>query len=154
MHYFHQSEQLPTWLRLQAGETDLSGLILQRLPIGGEITDEIEDGWHRLGLLADTLQPQELLSLPGPEVLRRLFHQEAFQIFEPQAVHIRCRCSHGRISEMLLGLGRDEVDGVLAEKGKLEVECGFCGCQYVYLESDVRALFAAQSASPPTTTQH
>jgi molecular chaperone Hsp33 len=147
-HYFHQSEQLPTWLMLSAGEAGLGGLMLQRLPVTGEVTDEIEEDWHRLGLLADTLQPQELVSLPGPELLRRLFHQESLQVFEPQPVHLRCRCSHGRISEMLLGLGRKEVGDILSERGKLEIECGFCGRGYTYLSAEVEQLFNASTASP------
>ncbi|MGH8562175.1 MAG: Hsp33 family molecular chaperone HslO, partial [Nevskiales bacterium] len=154
MHYFHQSEQLPTWLMLSAGESGLGGLMLQRLPAAGETTDEIEEGWHRLGLLADSLQPQELVSLPGLELLRRLFHQEALRVFEPQPVHLRCRCSHGRISEMLLGLGQKEVDEILSEQGKLEIECGFCGRSYTYLSAEVEQLFKASTVEPPTGSRH
>jgi molecular chaperone Hsp33 len=158
-HYFHQSEQLPTWLMLQVSESGLAGLMLQRLPaaagqIADETTEEIEEGWHRVGLLADTLQPQELLSLPGPQLLHRLFNQELLQVFEPQPVHLRCRCSHGRISEMLLGLGRKEVAEILSEQGKLEIECGFCGRSYSYLPAEVEQLFKASTVEPPTGSRH
>jgi molecular chaperone Hsp33 len=154
VHYFQQSEQLPTWLMLRTSESGLAGLMLQRLPPKSEPIEDIEEGWHRLGLLADTVQPDEMMSLPAPQLLHRLFHQETLDVFEPRAVHLRCRCSHGRISEMLLGLGRKEVDEILAEQGRLEIECGFCGCRYSYTGQDVQALFAAQQVSPPTATRH
>jgi molecular chaperone Hsp33 len=153
-HYFQQSEQLPTWLMLSAGESDLAGLMLQRLPHADDLSETVEEGWYRLGLLADTLQAQELLNLPATELLHRLFHQEPLQLFEPQPVQLRCRCSHGRISEMLLGLGRKEVDDILAEQGRLEIECGFCGRRYVYTGAEVQSLFTAQRSPPPTATQH
>jgi molecular chaperone Hsp33 len=100
------------------------------------------------------LQPAELMELPGARLLRRLFHQESLQVFEPQPVHIRCRCSHGRISEMLLGLGRKEVDEILAEQGKLEIECGFCGRAYTYLPAEVELLFKASTLAPPSESRH
>jgi molecular chaperone Hsp33 len=155
MHYFRQSEQLPTWLMLHADESGLAGLMLQRLPTARDAaTDTIVEGWHRLGLLADTLQVRELMTLPVPQLLHRLFHQEALRLFEPQPVHIRCRCSHGRISEMLLGLGRKEVDEILAEQGRLQIECGFCGRSYTYLPAEVSQLFAASTADPDAGTRH
>ncbi|HXG29857.1 MAG TPA: Hsp33 family molecular chaperone HslO [Nevskiales bacterium] len=155
MHYFRQSEQLPTWLMLHADASGLAGLMLQRLPAVGDVeADAIEEGWHRLGLLADTLQVRELMTLPIPQLLQRLFHQEDLRLFEPQPVHLRCRCSHGRISEMLLGLGRKEVDDILAEQGRLQIECGFCGRSYTYLPAEVSQLFAASTADPAGGSRH
>src|SRR4051812_33581499 len=65
--YFENSEQLPTRLWLHADEQGASGLLLQRLSddtIAGRegarsIPDkaEIEDAWHRVQLLGDTLKP-------------------------------------------------------------------------------------------------
>jgi molecular chaperone Hsp33 len=153
-HYFRQSEQLPTWLRLYASESGLAGLMLQRLPAPQSATEEIEEGWHRLCLLADTLQTAELIGLEEPRLLRRLFHQEALQLFEPQPVVLRCRCSHGRISEMLLNLGRVEVESILAEQGQVEIECGFCGKQYRYDAAEVTQLFAASDSAPGSELRH
>lgn len=153
MHYFDQSEQLPTWLRLHATEAGLAGLMLQRLP-AQEDSEWVDEDWRRLSLLADTLQSDELMCLPIPDLLRRLFHEETLRLFESQPVHIRCRCSHGRISEMLLGLGRQEVDSILAEQGRLQIECGFCGRSYTYLLAEVSQLFTASVADPAGGRRH
>lgn len=153
-HYFEQSEQLPTWLMLGAGNDSLAGLMLQRLPHTDFEAEEVAEAWYRLGLLADTLQPKELLELPAREMLHRLFHHESLQLFEPRTVHLRCRCTHGRISEMLLGLGRKEVDEILAEQGRLEIECGFCGRHYTYQPAEVSQLFSASTTGPSSDSRH
>jgi molecular chaperone Hsp33 len=153
-HYFKQSEQLPTWLMLQATESGLGGLLLQRLPAKEEDQETVQEEWYRLGLLADTLQADELMRLPAAELLHRLFHQDSVQLFGQQPVHLSCKCSHGRISEMLLGLGRKEVDEILSEHGKLEIECGFCGRHYTYLAAEVEQLFKATTQDPPSDRRH
>lgn len=152
--YFEQSEQLATWLCLAADEESLAGLMLQRMPVSDHADGESDESWARLLLLAGTLQSRELLHLPAEEILHRLFHQETVKLFDPQPVALRCRCSHGRISEMLLSLGRKEIDSILAEQGQIEIECGFCGRRYVYSPNEVLALFDAQAAPPPTESRH
>ncbi len=154
MHYFKQSEQLPTWLMLQATESGLGGLLLQRLPAKEEEQETVQEEWYLLGLLADTLQADELMRLPVADLLHRLFNQDSVQLFEPQPVHLSCKCNHGRISEMLLGIGRKEVDEILAEQGKLEIECGFCGRQYTYQPAEVEQLFNASTDNPPSDSRH
>jgi molecular chaperone Hsp33 len=151
--YFDRSEQLPTWFCLAADEQVLAGLMLQRVP-GSASQEQADEDWSRLLALATTLTETELLALQPSEVLYRLFHEDAVRVFEPQAVHLRCRCSHGRISEMLLGLGRQEVESVVAEQGQVEIECGFCGRRYVYTPAEVSELFGAQTATPPTPSHH
>jgi molecular chaperone Hsp33 len=48
---------------------------------------------------------------------------------------------------MLKGLGRDEVDDVLAERGSnVEIGCEFCGLQYHYDAVDIGALFSGKLA--------
>lgn len=153
-HYFDQSEQLPTWLLLHADESGLGGLMLQRLPAKAEQIEMAAESWRRLCVLADTVQPAELMRVSGPELLHRLFHQESLRIFEPQPVTLRCRCNHGRISEMLLNLGRQEVDSILAEQGQVEIECGFCGRQYTYSAVEVAQLFLARDSAPVSSSRH
>lgn len=148
--YFELSEQLPSWLLLAAGEQRAAGLLLQRLPG----MDEGNEAWEQARALAQTLTEQELLELPGPEVLRRLYHNCDVRLFKPRNVTVRCRCTHARTSELLLGLGAKEVRGILKEQGKVEIECGFCGQQYVYYRTEIEQLFAASDATPENGSRH
>lgn len=149
--YFTQSEQLATLIRLAAGPDRLVGLMLQRLP-----ADEVPDGdahWEHMQILASTVSEQEMLAKDGETLLRHLFHEEDRRVFEPRQVALQCRCSHAGISAMLLGLGHEELAPVLEQHGKIAVTCEFCGKEYSYTEADVRALLAADEATPDQQTR-
>ncbi|MGB5832109.1 MAG: Hsp33 family molecular chaperone HslO [Thiohalocapsa sp.] len=136
--YFGASEQLPTRLWLAVDGRRAVGLMLQRMPGGGED----EDGWNRTTMLADTVTEEELLRLPVRDLLRRLFHEEDVRLFEPEPVAFRCGCSRGRIAETLRAMGRQEVDDIVEERGSVDVTCEFCNRDYSFDAVDAHELFA------------
>ncbi|MEP6906572.1 MAG: Hsp33 family molecular chaperone HslO, partial [Pseudoxanthomonas sp.] len=135
--YFRQSEQLPTRLLLAADGETAAGLMLQKLP--GDEGDQ--DGWDRAGALFDTLGTDELLALSVPEILHRLYHQEAPEILAERALHFACSCSRERVSAMLESLGTEEAHAALVE-GQAEVRCEFCGQTYAFSHVQIDELFA------------
>jgi len=154
-HYMLQSEQLDTKLVLAANDEVAAGLLIQRLPVQGEGNlagarneDDIglSDAYNRISLLASTLTSEELLTLDADTILRRLFWEETVRRFEPQQPKFACTCSRERVGQMLKGLGREEVDSVLAERGDVEIGCEFCGLQYHYDSVDVTQLFSESLA--------
>ncbi|HXI15984.1 MAG TPA: Hsp33 family molecular chaperone HslO, partial [Chloroflexota bacterium] len=156
-HYMLQSEQLDTRLVLAADGDIAAGLLIQRLPVEGEGNLEgrrneddigLSDAFNRISILAGTLPAEELLTLDADTILRRLFWEETVTRFEPQAPRFACTCSRERVGQMLRGLGRDEVDSVLAERGDVEIGCDFCGRHYRFDAVDVGALFAAVLDQP------
>ena len=150
--YMTRSEQLETRLWLAADTTSAGGMLLQRLPERGEAPDA--DAWNRVTQLGDTLKPQELLTLPAGELLHRLYHEEDIRLFEAQAVAFRCTCSRDNVANMLRMIGRDEVDGILAERGEVEVHCEFCNERYVFDSVDVDAVFSDLAAMMGSKTLH
>jgi molecular chaperone Hsp33 len=163
-HYMLQSEQLDTRLVLAADERIAAGLLIQRLPVQGEGNlggrrneDDIglSEAYNRIALLASTLQREELLTLDADTILRRLFWEEPLRRFEPlvgpAAPRFACSCSRERVAGMLRGLGRDEVDGIVAEQGRVEIACEFCGLQYHFDPVDVGGLFAAGGMPLPNS---
>ena len=135
--YFRQSEQLPTRLLLVADGERAAGLILQKLP--GDEGDG--DGWNRAGALFDTLRSDELLALPGSQLLHRLFHEEAVQILAERPLRFACSCSRDRVAAMLHSLGEDEARAALAD-GQADVRCEFCGQRYLFTDVQVEELFS------------
>jgi molecular chaperone Hsp33 len=160
--YFQNSEQLPTRLWLHADAQGASGMLLQKLPGAGSLpaadAAQIEDAWRRVQLIADTLTPEELRTLADAEILHRLFNEDDLRLFEPSPVFFRCRCSRERVAGMLQGLGEVETRSVIAERGKVEVQCDFCNRAYVFDAVDVEQLFkapvAADTGSRATTRVH
>ncbi len=169
-HYMLQSEQLDTRLVLAANDEIAAGLLIQRLPVKGEGNIEGEAGeknedqiglsedFNRISILAATLTAEELLTLDAETILRRLFWEEKIRKFEPQvgdqAPRFACTCSRARVGQMLKGLGREEIDSVLEERGgDVETSCEFCGMKYHFDSVDVGELFSdglAQSGGSGT----
>lgn len=156
-HYMLQSEQLDTRLVLAASGDIAAGLLIQRLPVevegnleGKRNEDDIglSDAFNRIAMLASTLTSEELLTLDADTVLRRLFWEETVTRFEPLRTRFACTCSRERVAQMLRGLGREEADGVLAERGEIEIGCDFCGRHYRFDAVDVGALFTAGNDQP------
>jgi len=159
-HYMLQSEQLDTKLILAADDNIAAGLLIQRLPVEGERNLERESGeevdfdesYNRIAHLAASLTSEELLTLDAETVLRRLFWEEDVRRFEPTEPRFACTCSRDRVSDMLRNLGPDEINGIIAEQGKVDVGCDFCGRQYVFDPIDADELFIPARDQPPGST--
>jgi molecular chaperone Hsp33 len=152
-HYMLQSEQLDTKLVLAADDRVAAGLLIQRLPVEGErnLGERIglDESFNRIARLAATLTREELLELDPDTVLRRLFWEEDVRRFEALHPRFACRCSRERVGAMLKGLGREEIDGIVAERGDVEIGCDFCGLQYRFDAVDVGELFTPGRDQPP-----
>jgi len=160
-HYMLQSEQLDTRLVLAADDQVAAGLLIQRLPVEGEGNlagarneDDIgiNEGFNRIALLAATLTREELLALPPERILHRLFWEETVRRQEPLRPRFACTCSRDRVQAMLRGLGREESDSLIAERGMVEVACEFCGVQYRFDAVDVGEMFTPAGRQAPGST--
>ena len=138
--YFKISEQLPTRLFLAVSESSAAGVLVQRLP-SEERSSHDSDGWPRAKALCETLTDKELCEEEAQVLLHRLFHEERVRVFEAEDVRFHCSCSRERTDGMLVGLGADEVNDIVAEQGKVEITCEFCDSFYAYDAVDVAALF-------------
>ena len=163
-HYMLQSEQLDTRLVLAADSKVAAGLLIQRLPLEGEGNlagsmvskaneDEIglNEHYNRISTLAASLTRGELLELDVDTILRRLFWEEKVLRFEPQTPRFACTCSRERVANMIRGLGEQEADEIIAERGEIDVGCDFCGAQYRFDAVDAQQLFTAPGDQPPVS---
>ncbi|MGQ0620891.1 MAG: Hsp33 family molecular chaperone HslO [Panacagrimonas sp.] len=151
--YFYRSEQLPTLIRLAVRGDELAGFMLQRLPLESS-QGRTDDDWEHLRVLAGTLSPDELLEVEPDRLLKRLFADAPpVRRFQDRTIEVACNCNRGGISQLLLALGRDEVDAIVAEQSRVAVTCEFCGREYGFTGVDVVELFAA-ARSEPATTRH
>ncbi len=166
-HYMLQSEQLDTTLVLAADDKVAAGLLIQRLPLQGDGNlagslvsqaneDEIglNEHYNRIAILASSLKRDELLTLDVETILRRLFWEEKLLRFEPlagdTAPRFACTCSRERVSNMILGLGIEEAQSIVAERGDIDVGCEFCGVHYRFDPIDVAQIFSGIAGLPPS----
>jgi len=150
-NYLTRSEQLDSRIWLAADTQHAAGMLLQRLP---DRHDEDADTWNRATHLGATLTRDELLSLPAPEIIRRLYHEEDVRVFDRENMRFHCGCSRERVANVLRMLGYDEVQSILHERGKIDVDCEFCNHHYTFDRVDSEQLFAAESAAPASPTRH
>jgi len=143
--YFRHSEQLPTRLLLASDGEHAAGLLLQKLP--GDEGDE--DGWIRTGALFDTLGREELLALPGSELLHRLFHEEQPELVGDKTLRFGCSCSRERVVSMLQSLGEDEARAAAEATGQVDIRCEFCGQEYHFPLAEFGVLFSSTPANQP-----
>ena len=138
-NYYALSEQLETRVWLASDPQRAAGMLLQKLP--GASADN--DLWTRATELGKTVTPAELIELPVRDLLRRLYHEEDVRLFPPDPLSFRCSCSRERVEGVLLMLGRDDIHALLEERGKVDVDCEFCGKHYSLDAVDVEQVFIA-----------
>ena len=150
--YFHQSEQLQAVIKLATLPANSPGpgaaaLMVQRLPGDGRTTmsgdveeDEADDAWFRTVALMGSCTNEELLDndLHPHKLLFRLFHEEGVRVYPTFPVHHVCRCSRERVENIILTLPDEEVQDLLKERGKVEVNCEFCSRNYTFSGEDIQ----------------
>jgi len=142
-NYLAQSEQLTSFLRLhassEAGREAVCGLLLEKLP-GADARDP--DGWNRVTQLAATLELAETVDAQPYDLLVRLFPEELLRVFRIDAAAYHCPFDVGNVERVLRGLGRDEVESILAEQGEVVIKNEMCNHEYRFDRSAVDTLFA------------
>lgn len=150
LHYFQQSEQLPSAIHLATADGPLeqaAGLILQRLPAsqyGSEHPDLLEareEGWRRATILMSTLTDAELLdpALPPMGLVHRLFHEEEVTLHPAMSFQDRCRCSRERLASVLSSMGPEDIADMTLPNGRVQAVCQFCSRTYDFGPETVRS---------------
>ena len=150
-HYFTQSEQIQTGIKMAVGERDgkwrSAGIMLQNMPEEGGHHFQAaraydsnlkEDDWRRSMILLDSCTNDELLDkdIGANELLYRLFHEEGVRIFEKTELEKKCRCNMGRVESILQSMSEDDLD-YMADDGVITMRCEFCGTDYSYNTSEI-----------------
>lgn len=136
--YFEQSEQLASRFWLECDGKDAAGFMLQKMP-AAENSDA--DAWDRLSHLAGTIKQEELLMLNSDVLLHRLYHEENIRVYPATELKFFCTCSKSRLGNALIQLGKKELDEMLQEASKIEVNCEFCQQRYSFDQAQVDELF-------------
>ena len=136
-HYLAQSEQQPARLWLAATADTACGLFLQKLP-GADGLDP--DGWNRIEQLAATVRHEELALSPAT-LLTRLFNAENVRLYAPRQAAWHCPRDEEKVRNMLLSLGREELEAMLADAEMIAIEDEICGHEYRFGPEIVDELF-------------
>jgi len=146
-HYFAQSEQIPTKVRLACGQVQVpggkmewrgGGMMLQRIA-QDTARAATEDDWLTAQSLFKTLSDAELIDpdLPQADLLYRLFHEGGVRVIETMPVDANCRCSRERLLDAMKGFTPSALEE-MAEDGVITANCEFCASEYLFDPLDLK----------------
>lgn len=137
-HYFFQSEQVPTLIRVAVGNEGehwvAGGLLVQHLPDGEQGRERLHaqldhPEWEHVATLAGSTSAAELLD-PGLDLeslVWRLFHEEREVRIEHGAGLSRgCRCTVEHYRDILARFPADDRVAMRDDEGLIRVDCAFC----------------------------
>lgn len=147
-HYFQQSEQIPTRVKLAVGSvvTDegvawRAGGALIQLIAADDARGSTEEAWDRSRALFHTLADDELLdpTITPETLLFRLFHEDGVRLEDARALVAQCRCSRDRIAGVLTSFDPAERAEMVEPDGKIRVTCEYCATVYEIAPEEVGA---------------
>ena len=140
-HYFAQSEQVPTRVKLACGivqspgEAPMwrgGGIMIQK--IAGDATrGDAQDAWKTAQALFETVSDAELLDpdLSQDNLLYRLFHEDGVRVVDRADIQAKCSCSKARLENTLKSFDADQMKD-MAEIGVISATCEFCATVYTF----------------------
>ena len=134
-HYFAQSEQVPTQVKLAVSETTgpggpqwrAAGAMIQAVA-GDETRGETKESFEHIRALFETLGEEELtdFDLPADRLLYRLFHEDGVRLSTLKTIYKLCRCSQERVEGLVQSFTEQEQKDMLEPDGKVHITCEYC----------------------------
>ena len=141
-NYLACSEQTPSSVGLGVlVDPDLSvsaagGFFIQALPeCEEEVLAKVEENLATLPPVSQMIKE----GITPEQMAERIFAGLPVIIYDPMKVEFGCQCSKERIEEVLVSIGEDEIDSLIAE-GKAEVCCHFCTEKYQFDKAELEAI--------------
>jgi molecular chaperone Hsp33 len=137
-HYFEQSEQIPSFVRLavrhdRGAGCIAGGMLLQHLPEGEVGRDRLHvrhdhPEWEHALAIAQTVSPQELTDSDlGLDALAwRLFHEDEVRVEVGAPLTRGCRCSIEHFEQVLRQFPDADRADMADASGIIAVDCAFC----------------------------
>ncbi|MFT9486488.1 Hsp33 family molecular chaperone HslO [Tepidibacillus infernus] len=73
----------------------------------------------------------------SPEQILETIFAEKVEFLESMNIQFKCSCSHNRIEQMLISLGKEEIKDMIEKENGAEVVCQFCNTKYYFNKEDL-----------------
>ncbi|BDF58234.1 33 kDa chaperonin [Christensenellaceae bacterium] len=141
-HYFLTSEQQPsivyvnTWLETDMSIVNAGGIIVRPMPDCSEETlRAIEERVPEITNFA-----MYMLSDSVENVLKKLFEGLDLKILDSAQPVLQCDCSKQRLEQMVISLGKKEIQDMIDKDQGAEIVCRFCNKKYWFDAQELEAL--------------
>ena len=145
-HYFSQSEQVPTKVRLAVGQvtTDAgtfwrAGGAMIQVIAGDESRGSTEEVWERTRALFATLGDDELIdpTVSAETLLFRLFHEDGVRLEGARPLAAVCRCSKERLVTVMQSFPPEDRAAMVEDDGMIHATCEYCSTVYKIEPSEI-----------------
>lgn len=142
-YYFATSEQVPSSVALgvlmektntvkQAG-----GFIIQLMPFADdELITDLEERLKEFSSITSLLDQ----GMTPEDMMKKLFSGYDVNIMDTISTAYRCDCSKERVYQAVMSIGRKDIQEMIAENKPIEVNCHFCGKNYVFDVEDLKSM--------------
>lgn len=142
-YYFATSEQVPSSVGLgvlmeknntvkQAG-----GFILQLMPFAEEsVIAQLEENLGKVDSVTALLEAGN-----SPEmILRILLQGMEVEMVDTMPAAFSCDCNRTKVEKVLIGIGKKEIQDMIADGKEIEVNCQFCNRHYIFSVDELKVL--------------
>lgn len=139
--YFSSSEQLLTRIcsevlpKKEGGCSFAGAVVLQPLPFADAETLKKLPSREKMEEIVRSIASAGL-----QETADRFFSTKGVGI-ELREAEYKCRCSREYIGDMLVSLGKAQLEEMIQTDGEIRVHCHYCNKDYVFVAEDVEKLF-------------
>ena len=142
-YYFATSEQIPSSVALgvlmeknntvkQAG-----GFIIQLMPFTSEeVIAKLEEKLTGMSSVTTLLEEGDT----PEQILEAILGDLDLEITDTMPVQFYCNCSKERVEEVVLSLGKKELQDLIDEGKDVELNCHFCNTNYVFTTEELRKI--------------
>lgn len=143
--YLADSEQIPSAVSVgttlsSSGAAFAGGFLLQAMPPIDELL--VEEAMQRLtnipGATSFLTQAKTL-----EEAISVIVGTHDFELLEQRDLHFACTCSREKTEQILLSLGKGELENMANAGHEIRVKCEFCRQEYTFSPNEVRRLALA-----------
>ena len=138
--YYAYSEQIPTAMALGVliGTTrtciGAGGVIVQAMPNASE--SSLLAAENAVKSLKDV--SAQIKDKGAENLIKELFPDVEYTEFHPV---YKCLCDREYVKGILVSLGKNELEDIIAKEKAVKVNCEFCGKEYVFNQKDVEEMF-------------
>lgn len=142
--YFATSEQTPCVVALgvlvdKTGEVlSAGGYVITTMPdVSEETIKDIEYAIQNINPISQMLSDNMSL----PDIARECIGNKNVQIIEDNIIpEYKCDCSRQRVEKALIAMGKEELQKIIEEDGKAELECHFCLKKYYFTKEELEEI--------------
>lgn len=141
--YLLTSEQTPSAVSLgvlveEDNHTRAAGGLLVQLFPGAEreVLEKLEQNIGQLPPISSLIDAGK----SPEEIVNMVANGLQVKFLKENPVYFACRCSREKLEEILISLGREEINQMIKEQQGAEVVCHFCGEKYHFTTDELEAL--------------